>query len=398
MMKLRDFPPQVLAVLLLATLVFSGMAMAGSANQEKAAAKRKELQQLRARIKKAQHEINAEKGQRGDLTRHLEESERKIGHLATAIEQTKTNLADAHARLDHLHAAKKHAQKALSHDKGALKRSIVASYEAGRETRFKLFLNQENPALLSRLLVYYDYFNRARGQHIQSVRRQLAKLSRINTSIHDDLERLTALKKTHHQALARLQATRAERAQLLAKVNAAISRHGSELARMQQNEKTLSKLLESLRHALSNTPLNIKPGASFVKLKNQLVWPIHGHIVAHFGDAMINGKLHWHGDLIAAPRGTPVHAIAYGRVIYADWLAHFGLLVIIDHGDGYMSLYGHNQSIYTRVGDRVKPGETIATLGASGGRRKPALYFEIRHGKTALDPSRWCASTPPQGK
>jgi septal ring factor EnvC (AmiA/AmiB activator) len=398
MINLRS--PKAIAVLLLAALVFGGTATAGGASRERAAAKRKELQQLRARIKKVQQDLATEKGQRGDLTRQLQASEQKIGHLTTAIEQTKIDLAAAHTRLDHLHAAKTRAQTTLNQEKAALKRSIVASYMAGRETRLKLklLLNQENPALLSRLLVYYDYFNRARGQRIQSVRRQLAKLSRINANIHNELERLTALKKRHHQALAKLQATRAERAQLLAKVNATISQHGSKLARMQQNEKTLVKLLESLRHAIDNTPLNIKSGTGFAKLKNRLGWPIQGHIVASFGDSMENGKLHWHGDLIAAPRGTPVHAIAYGRVIYADWLAHFGLLVIIDHGDGYMSLYGHNQGIYARVGDLVKPGETIATLGASGGRRKPALYFEIRHGKTALDPSHWCASTPPQGK
>ena len=161
--------------------------------------------------------------------------------------------------------------------------------------------------------------------------------------------------------------------------------------------KKKQSLVDSLRQAMQDVPAELMQGKRFSALKGRLLWPVGGKLLNYYGQPRAGGHLHWEGDLIAAPSGTAVRAISQGRVVYADWMPHFGLLVIIDHGEGYLSIYAHNQNVTRQVGDYVKAGETIASLGDSGGQDGPALYFELRHGNTTLDPRRWCRGRLPGG-
>ncbi|HET6726212.1 MAG TPA: peptidoglycan DD-metalloendopeptidase family protein, partial [Gammaproteobacteria bacterium] len=306
-----------------------------------------------------------------------------------ALRDTKRSIDAANAKLAKLRRDQADEQRQLDAEKQALAAQIRGAYIAGREDRLKLMLNQEDPAEVQRMLVYYDYFNRARTARVRNFNAHLARLARLKTSIDAELDRLTDLKGRRESALADIEKRRDARKAVLDKVNASISGQRSKLAELERSERQLKSLIERLTHALADIPDNLD-SESFSALRGKLSWPVAGRHLASYGSLRADGRLHWQGVLIGGKAGEPVHAIAHGRVVYAGWLPHFGLLMIVDHGGGYFSIYAHNQSLYREVGDWVNAGDVIAALGDSGGQPKPALYFEIRHGKDAVNPARWC--------
>jgi septal ring factor EnvC (AmiA/AmiB activator) len=187
-----------------------------------------------------------------------------------------------------------------------------------------------------------------------------------------------------------LETSRRERGELLADLNRDIHNTKQRLSQLKEDEQSLQELVKRLRRALAEIPSPRGPGKSFAQLKGRLRLPAEGAIAARFGMPRQVGQLKWQGILIDAPDGADVNAVAAGRVVFADWLRGFGLLLIIDHGDGYMSLYGYNQGLHKNVGDSVKAGELIATVGNSGSHSQSGLYFEIRHQGSPVDPLLWC--------
>jgi septal ring factor EnvC (AmiA/AmiB activator) len=265
----------------------------------------------------------------------------------------------------------------------------------GQQEPLKLLLNQRDPAEAGRVLVYYQYFGRARASQIAAIDAHLADLARLDAELAAEEERLAALEERQQGELSRLQSGRERRGRALVTLESESKNRARELERLKEQQGGLEKLVRELRRALER--LDRFPSDSkdaFAKLKGRLAWPVAGRLVASFGQTRAGG-VKWDGMLVTGTQGAPVRAIYHGRVVYADWLSGLGLLTIIDHGDGYLSLYGHNERLYKEVGERVTAGDTIATLGDSGGRPRAELYFEIRKAGRPIDPRPWFKTAAP---
>lgn len=196
--------------------------------------------------------------------------------------------------------------------------------------------------------------------------------------------------------LTELEEERGERKRVLSKLDSTIRSRDTQIARLKTDRDSMQALLNQLQQALVDVPPELEQGKRFVTLRGHLLWPVNGTVLNRYGQPRAGGgRIKWDGDVIAAPVGTPVRAVSYGRVVYADWMPHFGLVLILDHGEGYMSVYAHNQNVIHQVGEWVRAGDTVATLGESGGQDQPALYFELRHGTDTLDPRKWCKGRLP---
>ncbi len=241
------------------------------------------------------------------------------------------------------------------------------------------------------MLVYYSYFGRARAGKIAEIRAIVAKLDEDAAAEGAERERLAALESESRQELSAVDAARDERSRALKAMNAQIRTRSDSVTKLKREAAALEKLVEDLRRAMSELPPT--GGQAFERVRGRLAWPVDGKITARFGEAR-GGGLKWNGVMIEAARGAPVKALYDGRIAYADWLPGMGLLVIVDHG-GYMSLYAHNEQLFKAVGDRVSGGDTIATVGDSGGRSQPGLYLEIRRGTRPVDPVPWFRRSSP---
>ncbi|MGH8377639.1 MAG: murein hydrolase activator EnvC family protein [Gammaproteobacteria bacterium] len=367
------------------------------AASDTAAVKQAQLKTLRTRIATVQAKLDRDIQKRGTVQQQLRDSEQQIAQLATSLHGLDRSVAQAQTHLAALQHEQAQQQAALNAQKDALAKQIRDAYMEGRDSQLQLLLNAQDPATISRLLAYYAYFNQARAARIRAVRAELDALAKINAQVQRQVTALSGLRDQRARALANLKQSRKTRKQVLAGLDANIHTRGEQLARMQRDERSIQDLLANLQQTLSDIPADLEGHHRFASLRGRLPWPVNGRVIQTFGAPLAGGRLRAHGDLIAAPLGTPVHAVSYGRVVFADWLPHFGLLVIVDHGDGYMSIYAHSQSVYVHVGDWVQMGETIATLGDSGGQDEPALYFEIRHRNVALSPRDWCRGHLPRG-
>jgi septal ring factor EnvC (AmiA/AmiB activator) len=247
---------------------------------------------------------------------------------------------------------------------------------------------------LSRALTYYAYFNRERAERIHALAMDLQNLADIENSITRDTARLARLQEQKATSRERLAAQRQRRRDVIARLGRELGDQGARLERLRQDEQTLAELVAGLARELADIPADQTRQVPFRTLKGKLPWPSAGNIRHRFGTPRGSGDLSWKGVLVMARPGTPVHAISHGRVAFADWLRGFGLLMIIEHGDGYMSLYGHSESLFKDVGDWVEAGEIIGKVGDTGGREMSGLYFEIRHLGTPVDPMRWCGRGP----
>ncbi|HEX7047125.1 MAG TPA: peptidoglycan DD-metalloendopeptidase family protein [Gammaproteobacteria bacterium] len=360
-----------------------------NAAPEDSAQKQEELEELREDIQELQQQIAEDIGQRDELTTDLRKTERELGDAANALREVNITLDFKQQHLDKLKAEERARKAALAAERDALAGQVRAAYMAGREEKMKLLLNQQDPATFGRVLAYYDYFNRARVGRIDRVNEQLARLAELANEIDQEIAALDTAREERASILAGLEKTRDERAKLLAKLEVRIRDRNADLEQLRADERVLSELVASLLDVFADIPSQLANRAAFSELRGKLPWPATGSVVAQFGDERIGGRMQWNGMMIASEPGTPVRSVSHGRVAYADWLPHYGLLMVIEHGDGYLSLYGHNQALYKEVGDWVEAGEIIAAIGDSGGQQRAALYFEIRHGNEIENPRRW---------
>lgn len=353
------------------------------------ASKAGELEKLRAAIQALRHDLDVEHNKKDALQIQLRHIEKQIGKLSQALKRTGDDLQRQERRLTALTEDKRRHEAELGRQQVILAQQVRAAFAVGRQGYLKLLLDQQNPAAVSRNLIFYDYLNRARAQRIDAVTSELDEINTLKAAIARQVQILDDLHNRQQREQDSLQSQLRARNVILAAVNARIESKDQELARLLANERRLQTVVERLRQALADIPEDAG-GQPFGRLKGKLRWPTRGPIAEHFGAWRSIGKLKWQGVLIDAGLGDDVHAVYHGRVAFADWLRGYGLLVIIDHGNGYMSLYGHNQSIYKDVGDWVQTGEVIASVGNSGGRDRPGLYFEIRHNGVPTNPVLWC--------
>ena len=289
--------------------------------------------------------------------------------------------------LSTLNTERQNYLSSLDQRRHMLATQIMAAYRLGRESRLKLVLNQDSPALLSRTLAYYDYFSRAQTSQIAELKDVLETLDKMQEKINIELSALDEVQRNQQAVLDEMTGQRNERQAIIDSLSDRISTDETRLEEMQNNRKDLETLLEKLSNALADIPADLGKRIGPGELKGQMAVPVKGPVKHAYGQPRTAG-LHWKGWLIGARRGSEVNAIAYGRVAYSDWLRGYGLLMIIDHGDGFMSLYANNESLLREVGDWVEPGASISTVG-SHPLDGDGLYFEIRKNGKAMDPAVW---------
>jgi murein hydrolase activator len=254
-------------------------------------------------------------------------------------------------------------------------------------------LNQQDPTRASRVMSYFAYFNRERMKRIQAVQQRAERLERLARDAEEEAGRLAELARSQEATRLRLEQAKVRRAQVLRDLETTITSRAETLETLKYDADSLKLLVEHLRqHAQIRAELDIQRDP-FAALKGRLAWPIlENRVLAAFGTSKADSEIDWDGVLLAAREGEEVRAVKDGRVIHADWLRGFGLLIVIDHGDGYMTLYGHNEALLREVGEWVATGDPIALSGKSGGRQEPVLYFAIRHNGRPQDPAVWCAT------
>ncbi len=348
----------------------------------------KQLRELRTLINQLKNELKNVKGQKGNLEKQLQDSEVDIGDLLKKINTLKGQLNDQQTKLKSLQKERQQLQLARRQQQHLIKQDINAAYRMGRQSHLKQVLNQQDPATLSRQLRYYDYFLTARADNIQSYLHTIDELDRVEPAIAYKETQLKISKQDLETRFTHLQSRQQERKQTLARLQKLITDKDSELLQQEQNSQRLAKLLQQLNNAIAN--LKIDSATPFPKRKGKLPWPVKGPVWRSFGTPRI-GQLKWDGMVIKANSGTQIKAVHHGRIVFADYLRGYGLLTIIDHGDGYLSLYGRNQTLLKDMGDWVSTGDIIATAGNTGGQQYISLYFEIRHKGKPSNPKRWLA-------
>lgn len=351
---------------------------------------RAQLDSLREQIRTLEQRINADLGQRDATQLALRKIERDIGQLSREARTLTREQQQASARLRTLRDEHTRMANERLRQLDWLARTARASYMSGRQETLKLLLNQEHPDRLSRLLRYQEYFQTARAEKVSHLSRELEALVAMAARVEEAREELARRQDAVSQQQAKLNEARAERSNTLAVLNRQLSASQDRLGALRSDEKRLESLLRDMAQTLNDIPAN-PSGAPFGKLANKLPWPVTRSLRARFGTVR-EGPVRWNGVLLNADAGTPVRVIHSGRVVYADWLRGYGLLTIIDHGDGYLTLYGHNQSLMREVGEWVATGDIIALAGDSGGNDRAGLYFEIRHNGKPVNPDRWCNS------
>lgn len=382
-------PVLFLLLLLLCVVVFPSFSVASLSDADRER-KQAELKVLRKNISSLKEEIESTRTRHSIASKELQKIEVAIGKTVYNLKQINTKYRQQQKRLKKLFAEKQQHEKDLSVQRDLLAEQLRTAYKNGRQEYLKLILNQQDPAAVSRVMTYYDYFNRARTQRIDQALQTIAMLEQVKTKIEKQQLVLKELKQQQLAEKQQLEKSYNERAVVVVQLKKELSSKDKKLSRLLENEKQIQKLLQAIREVMPE--LLRVPGESlpFARLRGKLVWPASGTINKVFGKQRKPGNLRWNGIVIRAPQGRSVHAVARGRVAYADWLRGYGLLLIIDHGDGYMSLYGHNQSLFKETGDWVEAGEEIASIGNSGGQQSSGLYFEIRHNGKPTNPGKWC--------
>lgn len=382
----RNFRPLAHAlVLLLATslaLLQPLPAPAQSAEEVEA-----ELEQLRADIRSISERLERERDQRKSEQAALARAEQELGRLALELRDTRDRLDQARARELELLARAEQLEVATRERRAILSEQLQIAYRAGLRSRLKALLNQEDPARISRVLALHGYLGRARMDAIAALSEELEQLQQVRAEQRELALELQAL--AERQAAARSEQDQAltERQAALKALEDSIRGRAARLTEMRQAAAELEALLEELANALADIPpdTQIEP---FANLEGKLPMPVDAPVRATFADRR-SGDVTWQGWLIGAEPGRQVRAVAYGRVAYADWLRGYGMMLIIEHGDGYMTLYGQNQSLVAEVGDWVGPGEVVALAGNTGGNNAPGLYFQIRRAGRPVDPAGW---------
>ena len=350
------------------------------------------LTAVRKEIKALQDRITRETTRRDEGTRALRAAEVEIAAATRKLAEVRGNVRTQQTARRDLTQETQRANRRLAAERAALAHQVRASYMTGREELFKLLLSQESPATLGRMLVYFDYYNRARSARIDRVAGELEKLGTLNEETARVEAELAALETAQALEVAALERSRDERRAAVGKLEAEIRDGTAAVAKLRAEEQRLADLVTRVSELMAGFPVGTDE--PFATLKGKLAWPVQGKLAGDYGQPRGAGPLKWNGVLLEASAGTPVRAIYHGRVAFADWLQGLGLLAIVDHGGGYMSLYGHNEALLKESGDWVEPGELIAQVGDTGGQSRAALYFEIRLNGEPVNPHAWIARRP----
>ena len=369
---------------LLFLLILSLSAIANESNHKE------KLKDIQNRLENVNAEIEKSKDQVKEFQSELKKNELMAAKISEQLENIQNNILKKKDNLERLKIKKKDSQKIIDIEKKILISQIKTMYKIGKYDYVKLLLNQQNVSEITRAIAYYDYDNYARSKRIKKLKNTLIDIEKIQLTILDKTSKLESLNTSHKSKLDKFNKYRGDRLKFITEINKHIDRQGVELLLLKENEHELVKLLNKLNVHKKNKTDTLKKGFSFSSKKGELIWPINGKLLKKYGEKKKKTGLKWRGVLIESVQGSHVSAVSQGKIVFADWFRNFGLLIIIDHENDYLSLYGHNQRLLKSIGDFVQTGEKIATVGDSGGQKNSALYFEIRKGKKTLNPSLWC--------
>lgn len=337
----------------------------------------RELERRQAAMQQRARELSATERQVQKLDEQIGDVASKLAELAAELQQTQKRIDDLQRQQQQLRDEQKQQQKWLA-------KQVDMAYRIGDHDLLKLLLNQEDPAELERLHGYYGYFNRARLEKLAALKETQTQLEQISEQVLDEQQALARQQQAQQQQRERLEEQKREQQKLVRQLHQEQRQDQSRVAQLEQDQREMEEVLAAIIAALRDEPQL----EGLTQLKGKMSWPTQGNVQRLFGRSR-SGGVKWKGILIDAAEGSSVKAIADGRVIYANWMRGFGLLLVLDHGEGYMSLYGHNQTILPNVGEVVRRGEEIARVGQSGGRESPALYFEIRVKGDPVNPTQW---------
>ncbi|MCX7194822.1 MAG: peptidoglycan DD-metalloendopeptidase family protein [Proteobacteria bacterium] len=381
--------------LLLCLCLMTGISSAYALQQD-------ELDNLRKHISALQKELEKTSESQSEAADELRESERAISHSKRKLAE----LALQHRTADHtLEKLKQQAQQLerdMQSQQAMLSKLLYQQYLGGKQEYFKLLLNNHDPDQAAREMRYYEYIARGRSAWLNTLRVNLAQLNEIVQQTQQKSGEIAALQEEENAQQKILEKDKLARQHVISQFAQQLKQQRHEIGRLQRDENRLSQLVAKLSKILTRKknkgefnndklPDNRFDGKPFEQLKGKLTLPVMGEVVNKFGSARPESTVLWRGLLLRAASGQPVKAVAAGRVVFADWLRGFGNLLIIDHDQGYMSLYGNNETLYKQVGDILRGGDTVAAVGNSGGNENSGVYFELRHRGEPLDPIKWIA-------
>ena len=353
---------------------------------------RSDLERVRTRLEATAGELARAYDEHDTHTKALARNEKLAAGIRSQIAGLDERLAAANARADDARLASERTRTELAERRRELARAIRASYRFARRDPVARLLDLESLRNIDRLLAYHSVIERAHASRIGAIADAVSRLEAQEAKVAEEVAAIAALRGERQRRLSELDARLAARAEAMRALAERIRDRESRIKRLRTDERRLVELVDALRASLTDDALKIRGSETFEQLRGRLRWPVSGAVLARYGAPRGESGLTWRGMLIGAPAGEAVHSIHRGRVAYADWLRGFGLLLIVEHEGGFMSLYGHNAALTRETGDWVESGEIVARVGDSGGRSRSALYFEIRRAGRPVNPRRWCVA------
>jgi len=373
----------------------TGLHAAQETGKNAAGKTKNDLARVQDRIQNLEKQNRQDLARRGKLDRQLRDAETAAARARKELNATRRELANGERQLAALTRQLEVTRTELGKQRADLAGQLRMAHMTGGSERVRAIFNQQDPAELGRRLTWLGFLARSRTELLGSIRDSLEALERDRQAVEEQQSALAALESRRRQQLAELDSARQERSTVIASLDAQVKSQKQQLARARDQAAGLARILRELERAAAAArrpaPLPGKPATAPAPGKplGKGRWPVEGRLLADFGQPRAGGQMRWDGVLIAAPAGSEVRAIRPGKVVYADWLPGLGLLLVLDHGGGYLSLYGHNQDLTRQVGDRLAVGDVLAHVGDTGGQSRSALYFEVRRNGKPLNPRQW---------
>ena len=379
------------------TLLFAGLVCALAAH----AAPKDDLSGLRDRIKTLQKEVESAEGKKTDATDALKQSEQAISTANRRLRELAQQQESVGATLSQVQRESRDTQGKIGNQQELLGQLLSHYYLHGQHDPLQILLNRQDPNQLARQLHYYTYLSRARAELIKDLRTNLAHSRKLAQLYQEKSAELEQVKSEQARQKTQLERDKTARKTVLVRINQQIASQRHEIGRLQRDEKRLTQLIERLSKLAQPRKKKTTPapnrslsspepsGGALHQLKGKLHFPVHGELAHRFGSQREDSGATWKGLFIKSAAGQDVKCIANGRVVFSDWLRGFGNIVIVDHGDDYMSLYGNNETLYKQAGETVRAGDAVAAVGNSGGIAETGLYFEMRYRSRPFDPLGW---------
>lgn len=349
---------------------------------------RQQLETVSSAITQIEQWLQQSRRQRSDAEAALVELDRQLTAIRADIEQIQARQTALQSELQRLEAEITPLLADSQSQREALTRTLEASYLAGADSQLKLLLNQQDPGIAQRMLVYFEALNEERLAQINQWLTTIRALRQAQSEITANNEQLEASRTELSARQNTLAGRQAERQTLISQLTREMTERGNELQRLQEDRENLQALIEEINRAISDIP-EIEDLTPFAESRGSMPWPVTGNLLSRYGQTYSNGQLRRQGIIVGADAGSPVRAIHPGRVVFSDWLRGSGNLVVVDHGNNFISLYAHNQQLIKQSGDWVNRGEALALSGSDGGNGEPGIYFEIRRNSETLDPVEW---------